>query len=394
MISTLREEIHRRIEALQAAMNKGRYDGALILQRADLLYFTGSAEDAHLFVPAEGSPILLIPKESDSTAAQTPVETVIFVDDFADVKKRVESVYRSMKTLGMELDVLPVNMYRNYEALFDGVEIKDCSGMIREIRMVKSEYELDLIRQAAQMNDAMFSQVPEILQEGMTEIEFSGHLEAFLRTKGHEGLIKVRSFNQEIFYGHIMSGVNLAVPSCAVGPTGGSGPNPSLPHGSGFKVIKRHEPVQIDYVSVVGGYIVDQARTFFLGEPHEKFLRVHSLALSIQQALASQGVPGVSSRSLYETAIRMAQEAGCEEGFMGYPEPVPFVGHGVGLELDELPVIGARSPHIMQTGMVIALEPKFIFPNEGLAGIENCFVVAPGGMEKLTQFDDEIQALP
>ena len=108
----------------------------------------------------------------------------------------------------------------------------------------------------------------------------------------------------------------------------------------------------------------------------------------------SGGVPGASSEGLYEIAVCIAREAGMELGFMGHPEPVPFVGHGVGLELDELPLIGRKSPHALQNGMVIALEPKFIIPNEGLAGIENCFVVTEGGMEKLTRFDDEIQVLP
>ena len=394
MFSTPFEEIHRRITALQAAMARDGFDGALIIQRADLFYFSGTSQDAHLFIPAEGSPMLVVPKSHVSAAEESPLDSVISVTEFSDLKRVMESAHRPLTLLGMELDVLPVNLYRKYESFFAGTTIKDCSPLIKEIRMVKSSYELNLIRQAARMNDAMFAQVPEILREGMTETEFAGQLEAFYRKNGHQGLIRVRNFNQEIFYGHIMSGSNLAVPSCSLGPTGGPGLNPSLPFGAGFRVIRRNEPVQVDYVAVVGGYIVDQARTFFLGEPPEKFLKIHAVALSIQQAIMSGGVPGASSEGLYEIAVCMAREAGMELGFMGHPEPVPFVGHGVGLELDELPLIGRKSPHVLENGMVIALEPKFIIPNEGLAGIENCFVVTEGGMEKLTRFDDEIQVLP
>jgi len=227
----------------------------------------------------------------------------------------------------------------------------------------------------------------------MTEIELAGLLEAFYRKHGHQGHVRVRGFNQEVFYGHIMSGPNLAVPSCSVGPTGGPGPNASFPQGAGLRAIRRGEPIQVDYVGVVGGYMVDQARTFFIGDLPEKFLRAHAVALSIQEALISQGRAGERAEALYETALRMAAEAGLAEGFQGYPQPVPFVGHGIGLELDELPVVGRRSPVILQPGMVIALEPKFILPGEGLAGIENSFVVTDTGLEKLTLFDDAIQVL-
>jgi Xaa-Pro aminopeptidase len=167
-----------------------------------------------------------------------------------------------------------------------------------------------------------------------------------------------------------------------------------MPQSAGNKIISRNEPVQVDYLSNVGGYMVDQARTFFLGSPPEKFLRVHQVALAIQREIAVNGVPGAGAEDLYDIALTIAEEAGCTEGFMGYPQPVPFVGHGIGLEVDELPVIGRNSPHILREGMVMALEPKFIVPNEGLAGIENTFVVTESGLRKLTHFDDEIQVLP
>lgn len=139
--------------------------------------------------------------------------------------------------------------------------------------------------------------------------------------------------------------------------------------------------------------MVDQARTFFIGEPPEEFLRIHSLALKIQQIIVDEGCPGASSEHLYELAVEMASEAGMLDGFLGYPHAVPFVGHGIGLELDELPVLGRKSPHCLTPGMVIALEPKFILPGKGLAGIENSFVVTDQGMKKLTLFDDAIQVI-
>jgi len=394
MHSTPLEEIHRRIKNLQSAMADNGLDAALIVQRVDLFYFSGTGQDAHLFVPAEGSPLLLVRKSFERAVQDSPLAHVVAVKSLSGLKKSIEREYSGpLKRLGMELDILPVNNYMLYSKLFPNAVINDVSSLIRETRMVKSEHELQLIRQAALMNDALFSAVGEILKEGMSEIEFAGLLEAQYRKNGHQGFVRVRSFNSEVFYGHIMSGANLAVPSCSVGPTGGPGLNPTMPQGAGSKIIKRHEPVQIDYVGVVGGYMVDQARTFFIGEPPEKFLKIHATALAIQEALISQGRAGTKAEKLYDIAMNIAAEARLTEGFMGYPQPVTFVGHGIGLELDELPVIGRKSPHVLKEGMVIALEPKFILPGEGLAGIENSFVVTERGLDKLTNFDDAIQVL-
>ena len=394
MPSIPRSEVDRRISRLQQSLAKKNIEAALIVQQVDLYYFSGTAQDAHLFVPASGSPILLARRSFERAQEDSPIELVKPLKSLSQIRDVIASSLKAEgASLGMELDVLPVNNFRQYQRLFPNVTIQDVSPLIRETRMVKSEYELGLMRKAAELNYAMFNSVKDILKEGMTELEFAGLLESFYRSRGHQGLVRVRSFNNEVFYGHIMSGTNLAVPSCSVGPTGGPGPNASMPQGAGLKKIGMREPISIDYVGIVDGYMVDQARTFFLGEAPEEFVKIHSLALKIQDAIAETGKPGVRAEALYDLAIGMAMSVESTARFMGYPVPVPFVGHGVGLELDELPVLGRKSRHVLETGMVIAIEPKFIMPGKGLAGIENTFVVGENGMEKLTKFGDEIHVL-
>lgn len=388
------EEIQLRIDTLQTAMAGQGIDAALIVQRADLYYYSGTGQDAHLLVPVEGAPQLFVRKSLERAVQESPLDAVVALPRLSDLRKVTEAALsRPLSTLGMELDVLPVNNYRVYADLFGDAEIVDVSPLVRAGRTIKSPFELDLMRQAASMNQEVYASVPHILKEGMSELEFSGLIEAEFRKRGHQGFVRVRSFNQEVFYGHVMSGANLAVPSCSVGPTGGPGPNPSFPQGAGQKIIRRNEPVQMDYVGVVDGYLVDQARTYCLGDPPEDLVAVHRLALAIQDRVAQEMVPGARCEGLYEIALDMATDAGQTRGFMGYPQPVPFIGHGVGLELDELPLIGKKSPHILEEGMVVAIEPKFIFPDKGLAGIENSFLITADGPEKLTLFDDEIQVV-
>jgi Xaa-Pro aminopeptidase len=394
MPSTPLKEIQNRIRKLQAAMAEHGLDAALIVQRVDLFYLSGTGQDAHLFVPMEGPPLLMVRRNFERAVEESPLQEIIQVSRLTDIKEPIMSgVPSELRTLGMELDVLPVNNYRLYEEIFPGTRIVDVSPVIRTIRMTKSPYEVGLIREAALVNDTMFAQVAHVLKEGISEMEFAGLLEAIHRRNGHQGTVRVRGFNQEVFYGHIMSGPNLAVPTCSLGPTGGPGPNPTFPQGAGHKIIRKNEPVQVDYVAAVNGYLVDQARTFFLGHAAEKFRRVHATALAIQETIARDGRPGTPVEELYARALQIAQTAGPEWYFMGWPQPVPFVGHGVGMELDEWPVIGRNSGVVLEEGMVMALEPKFILPGEGLAGIENCFVVGPDGLEKLTLFDDEIHVI-
>jgi Xaa-Pro dipeptidase len=391
MPSTPLDEIMRRITGLQSAMAEAELAGALMVQRADVFYFSGTGQDAHLFVPVEGAPVLLVRKSFERAVEDSPLEQVHSVTSLSLLKSIVESASAvPLSRLGMELDILPVNNFRLYESLFPDAAIVDVSPLVKQVRVIKSAYELDFILQAARLNDMMYGKVPAMMREGMPEVELAGLIEAFYRKHGHQGFVRVRSFNSEVFYGHIMSGVNLAVPSCSVGPTGGPGINASLPQGVGTKAIGKHEPVQIDYVAVINGYMVDQARTFYIGEPPEKLAKVHETALAVQNRLAEMGKAGTPAELLYDTAMEMAEKAGLPEGFLGYPQAVPFVGHGVGLELDEWPVIGKKSPHILQEGMVVALEPKFIVPGEGLGGIENTFLVTSEKMEKLTKFDDAI----
>jgi len=102
------------------------------------------------------------------------------------------------------------------------------------------------------------------------------------------------------------------------------------------------------------------------------------------------GKPGASSARLYALALEISEDAGLSKGFMGSPLSVPFVGHGLGLELDECPVIGKNSDPVLQDGMVIAFEPKVVLPGEGVVGIENTLLITERGMEKLSRFPDDI----
>ncbi|NLA27858.1 MAG: aminopeptidase P family protein [Firmicutes bacterium] len=385
------EELEQRKDKLQVQMREQGIGGALIVQRADLFYFSGTAQDAHLFIPAEGEAVLIVRRNLQRARSESGLQQIDPFTGWDGLAKEIEGKAAPAAAIGMELDVLPVNFYRRYEKLLSPLPITDISPLIRSVRAVKSAYELSQLQQAAALGEAVFKHAREICRAGMTEIELAAELELFARKRGHQGAIRMRGFNQEMFFSHTMAGGGAAVPSFFNGPTGGSGLNSSYPQGAGTREIKQKEPVLVDYVTVLNGYMVDQTRIFCPGQPSAKLMRAYETALQIKKDLIAMGCAGSNGARLYQRAFEIASAAGLEDHFMGFEEKVSFIGHGVGLELDELPVIARNYDFTLTEGMVFALEPKFVFTGEGAVGIEDTFVVRHHGLEQITRFDDALQ---
>jgi len=390
---TPQEELQQRIGNLQERMQQKSLAGALILQRADLFYFSGTGQNGHLFIPASGEPTLLVKKSLDRAKEESALKTVIPYSGTEQLKDLVISQIPENSVIGLEADVLPAALYFRYQKIFAGYQLVDLSGEIRQIRAVKSAYEINLLRQAAAVGKQVFDYAREIIRPGMSEVELAGGLEMQARRLGHQGAVRMRGFNQELYFGHVMSGDNAAAASFFDGPTGGSGLNPSYPQGAGIRIVNKNEPILVDFVTVIGGYMVDQTRIFCLGNPASKLLEAYSLAVEIKKSLAVKGKAGICGSALYDQAFAMAEQAGLDKHFMGFPEPVSFVGHGVGIELDEMPVIARGFRVTLEKGMVFALEPKFIFPALGTVGIEDTFVVGADNLEQLTICSDQLQIL-
>jgi len=389
-------EIEQRIASLQGAMQKRSVDGVLILQKTDLFYFAATSQQGYLYVPVEGQPLLMIFKDFERAKIESPIPDIV---SLVSVKKIpqvfAEFNYVLPRTLGMELDVLPANLYFLYGKIFEQSKIVDISTEIRFIRAVKSEFEIEKLRRAADLSDKVAAKVSELLIPGRTEVEVAGELEGYARSLGHQGIVRMRIWGGELFYGHLMSGAAAAVPSYLASPTGGEGVSDLVGQGAGFKKIAKNEPILVDYVFALDGYISDHARIFSIGALSSDLLDAHQAMLEVQNETMKQAKPGAVTGDLYELMVSMAAERGYGDYFMGVGERrIRFTGHGVGLELDEYPFIAKGQKLELQAGMIIALEPKVIFPGKGVVGIENTHLVTEDGLEPLTKISDEITILP
>ncbi|MDJ0802891.1 MAG: Xaa-Pro peptidase family protein [Desulfobacterales bacterium] len=393
--TTPREELDDRITRFQQELAAAGLDGALLLQNTDLFYLAGTVQQAHLFVPAAGAPVLMVRKSLVRARAESALDHVVALRSPRQIADILEAHgHPPPERLGMELDVIPAALYLQYARLFEDAALTDISPGLRRIRAVKSEYELDLMREAARQADAVAGSVKDLIREGMTEIELAGRVEAEARRRGHQGIVRMRMFGGEMFYGHLLAGPPAAVPSYLASPTGGTGVSPAVAQGAGFDRIRPGEPILLDYVFAWQGYIADHTRIFALGELPADLLEAHQAMLDLQAIIRRKARPGTPAGDLYAAAVTWAADNGWGEWFMGADDQrIRFIGHGVGLELDEYPFLAKGQDMPLVEGMTIALEPKLIIPGRGVVGIENTHVVTAEGLEPLTRFDDAVQMI-
>ncbi len=381
------DELLRRTAALQRHLAAHDLDAALITQNVDLLYFAGSMQSGVLVVPAGGRPVYGVRRVLERARRESTLEQIASLESLRDLPALIrDAAGGAVRRVGMELDVLPVLVRDRFAAALTGVEIADVSASIRLVRSVKSEYEIGKMREAARLGETMLRTGVEQLREGITELELAGRVEAAARRDGHQGSIRVRGWNQEVYWGALLSGEAAAVASFPDLPLTGEGLGAAMPYGSGRRRIVAGEPVIFDYTACLDGYICDQTRTLVIGVLPEKLRRAHDAAIEILNAVEEAIKPGVTPQALYRLALDRASAGGYAEWFMGHgPLRARYVGHGVGLELDEWPVLADGFTDPLEPSQVFCVEPKMVFPGEGAVGIEDEFVVTSGGAERLTR---------
>lgn len=385
-------ELDQRIKRLQLALQEKGVDGALIVQKTDLFYFSATSQQGFLYIPDVGTPLLMIFKDFDRAREESPLARLVSIGSPRKLPDILASHgLDSPKVMGLELDVLPANLYFQYQKIFEQADFVDVSTEIRLIRAVKSDFEIACIQEAAKGSDLVSARVGELLEEGKTELELAGELESYARSLGHQGIVRMRLWGSELFYGHLLSGADAAVPSYLASPTGGKGPSRLTGQGAGFRRIKRNEPVLVDYVFALNGYLSDHARIFCVGELPDLLRAGQDAMLDIQERVKEQARPGVASGDIYELMVDLADQKGYGEWFMGVGERrIKFSGHGIGLELDEFPFLAKGQKLKLEKNMIIALEPKLVIPGQGVVGIENTHQVTEGGLVPLTRSPDSI----
>jgi Xaa-Pro dipeptidase len=389
-------ELRDRYLKLQKRMQEAGLDAALLLQSSDLFYFTGSIQQGVLYVPASGEPLYMVRKEYSRARMECGLKEIVPFKSPRNIPEILADFGLPMpKKAGMELDVLPVALFGRFRKVLPGCEIVDVSNLVRTVRSVKSHYEIEIMKDAALQVEKVCQRAREVIKVGMTDFELAAELEFAARRAGHQGLTRMRGFNSELFYGHVFSGPDSAVPAFNDTPLGGLGVNPSIGQGASYKRIEANQPIVVDFTGAFDGYIVDQTRIFCVGGLPGELMKAYDDMVRIEQHAKKIALPGVAWGTVYDECHRMAVEMGYAEHFMGSSgAQVSFIGHGIGIEIDEYPFIARGfSDQLLEENMTFAFEPKAVYPGLGAVGVENTFWVAPDGLKHITFSSEELAVL-
>lgn len=386
--SSFRPEALLRCEKIQSALRTSHADSILLNTNANLYYASGRVFSGYVYVPAEGEPHYFVRRPVGLKG-----DTVHYIHKPEQIPALLaEAGLPIPRCVALEWDASHGDFTR-LAAVFPDVEVVNGSAVMRAVRSVKTNYELALMQESAVKHAEVYRRIESVFREGMTDIELQIEIERLLRLHGNLGLFRINGQSMEIFMGNVICGDNADSPTPYDFAMGGAGLSCSIPVGANGSLIRPGMTVMVDMCGNFTGYMTDMTRVYSVGELSAEAARAHACSIEIHRAVARMGRPGVAAADLYWLAVQIAQDAGLDDYFMGHTQKAGFVGHGVGIEVNEAPVLAPRSKDLLVENQVIALEPKFVIPHVGAVGIEDTYVVTPEGMKAITSAPIEILPL-
>lgn len=386
------DELQQRLCRVKDYLKEYSLDSALICDNANVYYLTGRVFRGFLYISInDNEPAYFLRRpthlKGDRTFNIRKVEEIqTLINSCPDIS--------APTAMGLEYDLIPFSTVTRVQKAFEGISTGNASAAMRRARSVKTEAEQELMRTSGRKQTEAYKKIPGLYKEGMTDIEFQIEIERVLRLEGCLGQFRVSGADMEIYMGNVLTGDNADNPSPYDFAMGGAGMSTSLPVGADGTLIRNDKPIMVDVNGNFTGHMTDMTRTYCNGKPSAEAIKAHEASMAICHAIAEAGRPGTAASTLYELALSIATEAGLANYFMGHRYHAGFVGHGVGIEINEMPVIAPRSRDILEPGNTIAIEPKFVIPGVGAVGIENTYIVRhEGPMECITTAPEPITPL-
>ena len=391
-------ELTARLDQLSKNLAAEGLAGALIQTPVDLYYYCGGRQNGTLFVPAYGTEAsisgggdgsVFFVRRSISRAKyeaggdDSPIEIVSFprMKAFGE-----ELANRGVsKPLGLQKAEIPTNFSSRFEqavAMFGSSS--DVSSVVHRQREIKSPWEIKMMKQGAIIQKEMFEAVENTLKTGVTELDLVAAAESVSRSCGFGGNVQMRRYPLQCDRAVIVSGRAGGIPSFFDSAIGGTGPHPLSGMGSGFNKIAKNQPILVDLVHAHRGYVVDATRMFCIGnlDPvwHQRLEDMNLVNQKVVESLSNNEDCSVA----WQKGHDLASELGYGDHLMGMkPDQSMFLGHSVGLQLDESPVVAKGFDRPMEAGMAMAIEPKVVY-QDGSVGLEDTWIMTESGIERLT----------
>lgn len=377
------DEYRLRLDHIRSHMLDASVDAILLSDNANLYFLTGRVYAGYAYIPLKGLPVFFI---------RRPVELegdgIVYIRKPEEITESIGM--NAPASIGLELDVLSYSTVTRLIKVFPGSELKNASAIMRQVRAVKPPHALELLRESGARQTRVYKRIPGLFHEGMSDYDLQVAIEHISRMQGCLGQFRISGDSMELYMGNILAGNNADTPSPYDFAMGGAGMDPSLPVGANGTLITPGTTVMVDINGNYNGYMTDMTRVFSLGDIGPLAHRAHQCSIDIHRSLCDMMRPGIEAKALWEKAMEIVEAAGLKAYYMGHRQHAGFIGHGVGIEINELPVIAPRSRDIIREHNVIALEPKFVIPHVGAVGIENTYIIHADHVECITTAPEEI----
>lgn len=382
----LTKDLEIRRQRLQAAMKAMNVEACVLSTSVNVFYMTGMVYNGYFYLPSEGKPIHFVKRPEgvsfDNTIYIRKPEQI--------VEELAKMAVSKPESLLLETDVIPFSECNRLLKTFGLSEVANASILLRKIRSVKTDFELEQIKACARKHEAVYKLIPSVYRHGMTDIELQVEIERLMRLHGSLGIFRSYGENMDIYMGSLLAGENAETPSPFDFALGGAGVNPILPLGASGQKILNGQTIMVDMAGNYSPWMTDMTRVFSVGKTLDIAYDAHQVSIEIHNRVMDMAKPGVGCADLYNLSMEIVKAHKLEAYFMGTKQQAKFVGHGLGLEINEPPVLTPRSKEVLEPNVVFALEPKFVIPEVGAVGIENTYVITQEGIEKLTILEENI----
>ena len=381
----LNNEIALRTQRIAQQLKSLGIDAILVSENANLYYTSGRVFCGYTYITALGDVTYFVRRPVGLTG-----DNVRYIRKPEQIAELLPEMPQS---IALELDLAPFSTVERLRKVFGDAQVANGSDILRRCRAVKTPYEIARLTESGVHHAMAYSRIPRIYHGGMTDVELQVEIERVLRNEGCLGQFRIAGGSMELFMGNLLTGENADAPSPYDFAMGGAGLDLSLPVGCNGSAINPGQTVMVDMCGNFTGYMTDMTRVYYVGRLDPTAAKAHQLSIDIHHRLAQEFHAGCEAKRMWEVAMEMVAEAGMEDYFMGHTQKAGFLGHGVGIEVNELPVLAPRSRDVLEEGNVIAIEPKFVIPHVGAVGIENTYVVRRDHLDCITNAPEPLTEL-
>lgn len=381
-----REEIDLRLNKFILKMDSKHpdWETALIVGKVNQYYFTGTMQEALLVIRRGGERYFFVRRSYERALDESSLETVYPMQSYKDAACIIGA---DLGKTYVEADLMPLSNMERLRKYFSMASVGALDKTLLAVRAVKTAYELAAIEESGRLHDMLMRDVvPGLLREGMSETDLCVAILEKMYENGFHGATRFQMFQTDIGLGQVGFGTNTLYPTNFDGPGGHVGLSAAAPiMGSRQRKLKKGDTVFVDVGFGIRGYNSDISRAYIFGaKPTDEMLRIQRACIDVQRRTAELLVPGARPSDVYRTVMSEI-EPEFKTNFMGFGNrQVRFLGHGIGLHVDEIPVIAEGFDDPIEENMVFAIEPKKGVENVGLLGVEDTFVVEKGGARCVT----------